>query len=230
MPIPRRRFEPRQPAPSATPQLGRLVVGLVLILALMYIAWHKANEPPAQPGAQPGAQNAPPPSDANRPVRVKILSPEEQAKFREGRTGIESTETPASDRAGDDQTQSESPPPAASEPSTATSDVVTSLKNQKIRDQNGKVIYTGTVELADTLERISRGERGSHGNDGSVFQNRERRLPQKPSGYYREWVHPTPKQRGPGPQRIVTGEGGEIYYTPDHYETFQRLDRAGERK
>jgi guanyl-specific ribonuclease Sa len=60
-----------------------------------------------------------------------------------------------------------------------------------------------------------------------VFQNREKRLPQKPAGYYREWVHPTPGLRGPGPQRIVTGKEGEIYYSPDHYETFRRLDGGG---
>jgi len=30
---------------------------------------------------------------------------------------------------------------------------------------------------------------------------------------------------GAGPQRIVTGNGGEIYYTPDHYQTFIRLDQ-----
>lgn len=102
--------------------------------------------------------------------------------------------------------------------------VKTQIKNAKIRDQEGDLVFQGTVDLRDTLDRIERGERGSHGNDGSVFQNRERRLPSKPSGYYREWVHPTPKLRGPGPQRIVTGDEGEIYYTPDHYKTFERLD------
>jgi guanyl-specific ribonuclease Sa len=64
----------------------------------------------------------------------------------------------------------------------------------------------------------------SHRNDGAEFQNRERRLPKRPAGYYREWVHPTPGLGGPGPQRIVTGGEGEIYYTPDHYRTFERLD------
>lgn len=102
--------------------------------------------------------------------------------------------------------------------------VRTQIKNARIRDQGGKVVFQGTIDLRDTLDRIERGERGSHSNDGSVFQNRERRLPGKPSGYYREWVHPTPKLRGPGPQRIVTGDEGEIYYTPDHYKTFERLD------
>jgi guanyl-specific ribonuclease Sa len=104
--------------------------------------------------------------------------------------------------------------------------VKTQIKNAKIRNQDGRVVFQGTVDLRETLDRIERGQRGSHSNDGSVFQNREKRLPAKPSGYYREWVHPTPKLRGPGPQRIVTGEDGEIYYTPDHYGTFERLDEG----
>ncbi|TFZ54963.1 hypothetical protein E4V01_24215 [Methylorubrum sp. Q1] len=44
-----------------------------------------------------------------------------------------------------------------------------------------------------------------------------------PSGYYTEWVHPTPGLNGAGPQRIVSGNGRELFYTPDHYTTFIRL-------
>lgn len=35
-----------------------------------------------------------------------------------------------------------------------------------------------------------------------------------------EYVHPTPGVDGPGPQRIVVGKCGEMYYTADHYEAF----------
>ena len=106
--------------------------------------------------------------------------------------------------------------------------IKTEIQGATIRNQDGKIIYRGSIDLKDTLARIERGERGSHGNDGTVFQNREKRLPVKRSGYYHEWVHPTPDQRGPGPQRVVTGEDGEIYYTPDHYRTFERLDSEAE--
>ena len=75
-------------------------------------------------------------------------------------------------------------------------------------------------ELRPTLDRINRGERFPHRNDGSIFGNREGRLPQRPYGYYREYVHPTPGVEGPGAQRLVIGQEGEIYYTPDHYRTF----------
>jgi filamentous hemagglutinin len=62
-----------------------------------------------------------------------------------------------------------------------------------------------------------------HPNDGSIFRNKEGQLPAQPQGYYREWVHPTPGVNGPGAQRVVTGAGGEMYFTPDHYKTFIRL-------
>ena len=100
----------------------------------------------------------------------------------------------------------------------------TRIAQQTIRDQDGQVAFRGTVDVGPTLARISRGERLGFSHDGIVFQNRERRLPRKPAGYYREYVHPTPGLDGPGPQRIIRGQNGETYYTPDHYRTFQRLD------
>jgi guanyl-specific ribonuclease Sa len=80
-----------------------------------------------------------------------------------------------------------------------------------------------TVDLAATLDRIDSGEKLRFHHDGSVFENRERRLPAKPTGYYREWVHPTPGEDGPGARRVVTGKEGEAWYTPDHYKTFERV-------
>lgn len=100
----------------------------------------------------------------------------------------------------------------------------TIISSQTIRNEDGKVVFRGNVDVGATLARIERGERLRFSNDGSTFQNRERRLPSKPGGYYKEFVHPTPGLGGPGPQRIVTGRDGEIYYTPDHYRSFQRLD------
>jgi len=92
-----------------------------------------------------------------------------------------------------------------------------------IRDLDGRVVFRGTVDLTKTLERIDRGQRLHFHDDGSSFHNHERHLPSQPAGYYTEYVHPTPHLGGPGPQRVVTGRRGEIYYTPDHYRTFVRL-------
>ena len=191
----RNRFGPRWPQPSTSPQLIRLVVGLGLVLVFMYMAWQKAQEGPRNLGGPPAIKiNRPAPTDDSAQPS-KGIPPESAA------------ENPL--------------PKVHVEPERV---IKAQIKNATIRNQEGKVVYRGPIDLTETLARIERNERGTHGNDGSVFQNREKRLPLKPSGYYHEWVHPTEDLRGPGPQRIVTGEDGEIYYTPDHYKTFERLD------
>jgi ribonuclease T1 len=53
--------------------------------------------------------------------------------------------------------------------------------------------------------------------------NRERLLPEKARGYYREYTVPTPGARDRGARRIVTGRDGEAYYTDDHYRSFRRI-------
>jgi len=90
---------------------------------------------------------------------------------------------------------------------------------------HGKVVFSGTADLGPTLDRIARGQRDPHRNDGTVFGNREGRLPKRPKDWYREYVVPTPGQKGPGPQRIILGREGEAFYTPDHYESFLPLNR-----
>nr|WP_308197099.1 hemagglutinin repeat-containing protein [Achromobacter xylosoxidans] len=87
-------------------------------------------------------------------------------------------------------------------------------------DQKSGKIFQGTVDLGPTLDRIKSGGKFPHKNDGSIFRNNGLDLPQKPAGYYTEYVHPTPGISGPGPQRIVVGKGGEMYYTADHCKTF----------
>lgn len=106
-------------------------------------------------------------------------------------------------------------------PSSSTDSLV--IQDLELRDERGRVLYRGEVDLAPTLERIAANERLRFPNDGSTFQNRERRLPRQRSGYYREWVVPTPGDDGPGPQRIVTGAEGEVWYTSDHYRSFRRI-------
>lgn len=61
--------------------------------------------------------------------------------------------------------------------------------------------------------------------DGSTFQNRERRLPGKPAGYYREYTVITPGSDDRGARRIIAGRSGELYYTDDHYDSFWEVLR-----
>lgn len=99
----------------------------------------------------------------------------------------------------------------------------------KVVDRQTGTLYVGTVDLQPTLTRIAKGEPPVSRNDGTVFQNRPvngaQLLPPEAANYYTEYVVQTPGINGPGPQRLVIGKGGEIYYTPDHYQTFIPLKK-----
>jgi ribonuclease T1 len=80
-------------------------------------------------------------------------------------------------------------------------------------------------EARATLQRIEAGGPFPYARDGAVFTNRERELPMRERGYYREYTVKTPGLRDRGPRRIVAGRDGEYYYTDDHYRTFRRIIR-----
>ena len=89
---------------------------------------------------------------------------------------------------------------------------------------------SGTVRLATlppearvTVELILSGGPFPYRKDGSVFSNRERRLPRRSYGYYHEYTVPTPGSRDRGARRIISGQPGELYYTYDHYRHLQRI-------
>ena len=86
-------------------------------------------------------------------------------------------------------------------------------------------------EAHDVLDRIARGGPFEYRQDGGVFQNRERRLPAQPRGYYREYTVDTPGSDDRGARRIITGGGipgerqpREYWYTDDHYRSFQPFE------
>ncbi|MCC5795828.1 MAG: hypothetical protein JJU48_00705 [Methylophaga sp.] len=80
--------------------------------------------------------------------------------------------------------------------------------------------------LQKTLRLIQQGGPFPYDRDGITFQNRERLLPNKPMGYYREYTVDTPGLSHRGPRRVVTGgHPPEVYYyTEDHYKSFVRID------
>ena len=64
--------------------------------------------------------------------------------------------------------------------------------------------------------------------DGVVFGNRERLLPPKARGYYREYTVTTPGAPDRGARRIVCGgtpptSPQRCYYTADHYASFSPI-------
>ncbi|MEN1942031.1 ribonuclease domain-containing protein [Luteimonas sp. MJ174] len=84
------------------------------------------------------------------------------------------------------------------------------------------------AEAHATLALIDRGGPYPHRQDGGVFQNRERLLPQRPHGHYREYTVDTPGSRDRGARRIVTGGDPpmEWHYTADHYRSFRSFERG----
>ncbi|MBP5272419.1 MAG: ribonuclease [Clostridia bacterium] len=58
---------------------------------------------------------------------------------------------------------------------------------------------------------------------GNYFGNYEGHLPKKKGRTYYECDIDTLGKRSRGPKRLVYSTDGLIYYTPDHYETFELL-------
>ena len=79
---------------------------------------------------------------------------------------------------------------------------------------------TETVELIDAGGPFPYPEK-----DGSRFSNFEGILPDSRDGYYREYTVPTPGSDDRGARRIVAGNKGELYWTEDHYSSFERIKR-----
>jgi ribonuclease T1 len=81
------------------------------------------------------------------------------------------------------------------------------------------------AEARQTLALIDSGGPFPYDQDGVVFGNREGLLPDHPTGYYHEYTVPTPGSPDRGARRIITGSAGEVYYTDDHYRSFERISR-----
>ena len=80
------------------------------------------------------------------------------------------------------------------------------------------------AQAADTLAAIRAGGPFDFPrNDGVVYHNLNRVLPRQRDGYYREYTVRTPGASNRGARRLITGAGGELYYTSDHYQTFSRV-------
>lgn len=80
-------------------------------------------------------------------------------------------------------------------------------------------------QASDTVALIrSRGPFPYPRNDGVVFHNNEHLLPRERDGYYREYTVLTPGTSDRGARRMITGAGGEFFYTADHYVSFRRVD------
>jgi ribonuclease T1 len=84
------------------------------------------------------------------------------------------------------------------------------------------------VEARLTRQLIGKGGPFPYRKDGTTFFNRERLLPAKPRGYYREYTVRTPGASNRGARRIVCGgqeptRPSNCYYTADHYASFRLI-------
>jgi ribonuclease T1 len=108
------------------------------------------------------------------------------------------------------------PPPGA---------VVEARSSRGPRADLGRIAWTALPpEGRETIARIRQGGPFPHRRDGVTFANREHRLPSRPFGFYREYTVPTPGARDRGARRIVAADDGALFYSPDHYRTFLRVE------
>lgn len=101
--------------------------------------------------------------------------------------------------------------------------------NEKVKTDEGlkktsiETQSDATHKVEKTLDRIKRGEMDAHENDGTIFRNREQLLPKHDAEYYREYVYRPDGAESVGAERVIVGRDGDVYYTPDHYKSFQRI-------
>ncbi|NUT49286.1 MAG: ribonuclease N [Saccharothrix sp.] len=115
---------------------------------------------------------------------------------------------------------SSDPAPPSAPPSVSTTAVPGADSGLPVEPLSGL-----PEQVAATWELIGRGGPFPYPrNDGVTFQNREKRLPAEAADYYREYTVPTPGSDDRGARRLVTGSEAEVYYTPDHYESFVVVD------
>ncbi|WP_394790653.1 ribonuclease domain-containing protein [Rhodoferax sp.] len=78
-----------------------------------------------------------------------------------------------------------------------------------------------------TYQLIQQGGPFPFAKDGVVFGNRERILPSRQRGYYREYTVKTAGAGNRGAQRIVCGgrptTPDACFYTSDHYASFRQI-------
>jgi ribonuclease T1 len=95
-------------------------------------------------------------------------------------------------------------------------------------EPDGVALAALPAQAQTTHRLILTGGPFPYDKDGSVFGNRERQLPAKARGHYREYTVKTPGARNRGARRIVCGgkpptQPEACFYTDDHYASFKRI-------
>ena len=102
----------------------------------------------------------------------------------------------------------------------------TQTSSEQARQPNNAGI-TGDTQIDNTIALIQQGGPFPYPHkDGTIFYNREGKLPAQSQSYYHEYTIPTPGVSHRGARRIVTGGNPPtVYYlTIDHYDSFRKLE------
>lgn len=98
----------------------------------------------------------------------------------------------------------------------------------------GTTIYTGSLDVTNTLNRIRAGGRSIDTNDGSVYTNSNGALSPRSGTWFEFVVDPrTGTNRSfsgvtfPGPMRLLLNTDGTTYFTGNHYSSFVSLWKPG---
>ncbi len=116
-------------------------------------------------------------------------------------------------------TPTPAPPPTTKPGSTVTA-VKATFNVEFIRDTDER------AAVVEVIEAIDAGGPFRYRKDGSTWENRERRLPKRPFGYYHEYTVDTPGSDDRGARRLIAGDQHELYYTRDHYGSFTNVRAA----
>jgi ribonuclease T1 len=224
---------PKSPKRRGGGQYGVGGTIATLLLALLY--WWFTGSPLPSDGLTTGANDNPPAVVDAATETATAAAVAEAATATEAAT-VEPTATTPSEPIA---TATEEPAAAAPTPTVAAPDPTatpqpapTATKPPKPTPSPTPPARAGPAgmpvitldelppEALDTLDLIESDGPFPFERDGITFQNRERLLPQKSRGYYREYTVITPWENDRGARRIIAGANGELYYTDDHYESF----------
>lgn len=186
--------------------LGRGVRGAAWAIVALSLACEAAAPPPSAPPREAWA-----PHDAGRAAPPP--------------TARDAARTPDAGRARDADARARPSPTASRGPAVERARPSPSVAARGPRDLPFDDAARRT-EINRTLDLIEAGGPFPYPQDGAVFQNRERRLPARAPGYYREYTVRTPRSPDRGARRIVQGREPEreTWYSDDHYRTFIRID------
>jgi guanyl-specific ribonuclease Sa len=98
----------------------------------------------------------------------------------------------------------------------------------------GTTVYTGPLDVTNTLNRIRADDGPDRSDDGIVYNDPQGSGLPVDGTYYEFTVEPTDGTDQdfsgisfPGPMRILLATGGDCYFTGDHYTTFEPVYIAG---